>query len=177
MIEYSFGAGPVRGGGLPRPRSTTARSPDVPRPAPASGFSVIANLSIEDRPLRASPSPSLAGGMFYLARRLAWDVASLETDLVRRPRVRRGTAPLATVGMERRRRFLCLNECVRGCVMRVLSLARPRLVARPRKRMDSFTNEPPLTWLILPVVICLSQRLSHASVSTCRQMAKPRTAH
>ena len=33
------------------------------------------------------------------------------------------------------------------------------------------------TWLILPVVICLSQRLSHASVSTCRQMAKPRTAH
>ena len=33
------------------------------------------------------------------------------------------------------------------------------------------------TWLILPVVICLSQRLSHESVSTCRQMAKPRTAH
>ena len=36
---------------------------------------------------------------------------------------------------------------------------------------------PPFTWLILPVVICLSQRLSHASVSTCCQMAKPRTPH
>lgn len=33
------------------------------------------------------------------------------------------------------------------------------------------------TWLILPVVICLSQRLSHACLSTCRIKAKPRMAH
>ena len=33
------------------------------------------------------------------------------------------------------------------------------------------------TWLILPVVICLSQRLSHACLSTSRIKAKPRMAH
>ena len=33
------------------------------------------------------------------------------------------------------------------------------------------------TWLILPVVICLSQRLSHACLCTCRIKAKPRMAH
>ena len=33
------------------------------------------------------------------------------------------------------------------------------------------------TWLILPVVICLSQRLSHACLSTSRLMVKPRMAH
>ena len=47
----------------------------------------------------------------------------------------------------------------------------------PAKNGRSLVEAPPFTWLILPVVICLSQRLSHASVSTCRQMAKPRTAH
>ena len=47
--------------------------------------------------------------MFYLARRLAWDVASLETDLVRRPRVR-GTAPQATVGTERRLSLILSNS-------------------------------------------------------------------
>ena len=34
-----------------------------------------------------------------------------------------------------------------------------------------------VTWLILPVVICLSQRLSHACLSIHRFMAKPRMAH
>ena len=33
------------------------------------------------------------------------------------------------------------------------------------------------TWLILPVVICLSQRLSHACLSTGLSKAKPRMAH
>ena len=33
------------------------------------------------------------------------------------------------------------------------------------------------TWLILPVVICLSQRLSHACLSTSLNMVKPRMAH
>lgn len=37
------------------------------------------------------------------------------------------------------------------------------------------TNEAP--WLILPVVICLSQRLSHACLSACRIKVKPRMAH
>jgi hypothetical protein len=33
------------------------------------------------------------------------------------------------------------------------------------------------TWLILPVVICLSQRLSHACLSISLYMVKPRMAH
>lgn len=33
------------------------------------------------------------------------------------------------------------------------------------------------TWLILPVVICLSQRLSHASLSISLNKVKPQTAH
>ena len=33
------------------------------------------------------------------------------------------------------------------------------------------------TWLILPAVICLSQRLSHACLCTSRLMVKPRMAH
>ncbi len=33
------------------------------------------------------------------------------------------------------------------------------------------------TWLILPVVICLSQRLSHACLSISLNMVKPRMAH
>jgi hypothetical protein len=32
-------------------------------------------------------------------------------------------------------------------------------------------------WLILPVVICLSQRLSHAGLSPCRIKVRPRMAH
>jgi hypothetical protein len=34
-----------------------------------------------------------------------------------------------------------------------------------------------LTWLILPVVICLSQRLSHASLSISTYTVKLRKAH
>ena len=69
----------------------------------------------------------------------------------------------------------------------------------PRRQLPSATGKPPgegeletpsrsphpdppqnrhvITWLILPVVICLSQRLSHACVSTGRSKAKPRMAH
>ncbi|KAH6658804.1 hypothetical protein F5X68DRAFT_145856, partial [Plectosphaerella plurivora] len=34
-----------------------------------------------------------------------------------------------------------------------------------------------VTWLILPVVICLSQRLSHACLSISNYKAKLRMAH
>lgn len=40
---------------------------------------------------------------------------------------------------------------------------------------EATLNEAP--WLILPVVICLSQRLSHACLSACRIKVKPRMAH
>jgi len=42
-------------------------------------------------------------------------------------------------------------------------------------RASERTHEAP--WLILPVVICLSQRLSHACLSACRIKVKPRMAH
>jgi hypothetical protein len=44
-----------------------------------------------------------------------------------------------------------------------------------RKTLGKFFAAP--TWLILPVVICLSQRLSHACLSTCRPKVKPQMAH
>ena len=117
------------------------------------------------------------GGPWFFTRRASasrsvWSVSNLETDLVRRPRVR-GTAPQATVGMERQLFHPYLSRSER----RWLSRAVVRSRCETPKMDGSFPDVPPFTWLILPVVICLSQRLSHASVSTCRQMAKPRTAH
>ena len=45
--------------------------------------------------------------------------------------------------------------------------------AQPRRRVASGKE----TWLILPVVICLSQRLSHACLSLSLQSSKLRMAH
>ena len=44
-----------------------------------------------------------------------------------------------------------------------------------RQRIPSLDRTA--TWLILPVVICLSQRLSHACLSTSLTKVKPRMAH
>ena len=86
-------------------------------------------------------------------------------------------------------------ELLRYAMIRILVCG--RLVnGAPRRRCGSHASfwtrnhsrdssrvrfEPSLygeaTWLILPVVICLSQRLSHACLSTCRIKAKPRMAH
>ena len=60
----------------------------------------------------------------------------------------------------------------RGSCARIHSIALNR--ARNRLRVDFGWD---VTWLILPVVICLSQRLSHACLSTCLHKAKPRMAH
>ena len=49
--------------------------------------------------------------------------------------------------------------------------ARERVARKNKKR----AHKAP--WLILPVVICLSQRLSHACLSACRIKVKPRMAH
>ena len=51
--------------------------------------------------------------------------------------------------------------------------SRPRLV---RARMAP-RGRTIVTWLILPVVICLSQRLSHACLSISNCTAKLRMAH
>lgn len=57
----------------------------------------------------------------------------------------------------------------------------PLLVARVRERDELLPRSRRLLseapWLILPVVICLSQRLSHACLSACRIKVKPRMAH
>ena len=50
----------------------------------------------------------------------------------------------------------------------------------PRWRAPASADAPSdkaAPWLILPVVICLSQRLSHACLSTSRTKVKPRKAH
>ena len=73
----------ARGGGVCRSGSRGSLSPAIPRP--------------------------LLEGAFCEALSPAWGVSSLETDLVRRPRVR-GTAPPATVGIERRRESLSVIE-------------------------------------------------------------------
>lgn len=54
----------------------------------------------------------------------------------------------------------------------------PRVAPSKRRRaVSARTCSRTITWLILPVIICLSQRLSHACLSTCRNKAKPRMAH
>ena len=49
--------------------------------------------------------------------------------------------------------------------------------ARARPPFDRCDCSLLVTWLILPVVICLSQRLSHACLSTCFYTVKLQTAH
>ena len=47
----------------------------------------------------------------------------------------------------------------------------------PETRAVGLTRRTIVTWLILPVVICLSQRLSHACLSISNYTAKLRMAH
>src|SRR5271154_1110468 len=56
---------------------------------------------------------------------------------------------------------------------------RPRPVTHPvaSRRSGPPGHESVVTWLILPVVICLSQRLSHACLSISNCTAKLRMAH
>ena len=42
---------------------------------------------------------------------------------------------------------------------------------------DALNKVTEATWLILPVVICLSQRLSHACLSISFHLVKPQMAH
>jgi hypothetical protein len=48
---------------------------------------------------------------------------------------------------------------------------------RPETRAVGQPRRTIVTWLILPVVICLSQRLSHACLSISNYTAKLRMAH
>ena len=91
--------------------------------------------------------------------------------------------------------FLCFASTVRlrsrrhvGTQFRLLTAQNSEVISRQwelsfsRERglvTDvSFCNVCPIaTWLILPVVICLSQRLSHACLSTNFYIVKPRMAH
>lgn len=64
-------------------------------------------------------------------------------------------------------------RCVRVCVC-VCVCVSSRTRARARAPASTLNKEAP--WLILPVVICLSQRLSHACLSASRIKAIPRMA-
>ena len=61
---------------------------------------------------------------------------------------------------------LCYKACLRSC-------SRLREACVASRSRDSDVS----TWLILPVVICLSQRLSHACLSISFYTAKLRMAH
>ena len=66
-----------------------------------------------------------------------------------------------------------------GTVTGGVDVARPGRVRRLLQRATGVckTVGGGLIWLILPVVICLSQRLSHACLSTYSCTVKPRMAH
>ena len=63
-----------------------------------------------------------------------------------------------------RSRVRCAKDAAVGCLDSALAG-----LARSLTRLA--------IWLILPVVICLSQRLSHACLSTNFYTVKPRMAH
>lgn len=69
----------------------------------------------------------------------------------------------------------------RGGLKRKKKAGAPPLPCKPcsgRGRVcTSIVGKCGLIWLILPVVICLSQRLSHACLSTYSCTVKPRMAH
>ena len=163
--ELSASGTPLNGA-IPCPSDASSR--------PSVG-GVCENPFVPDCSLGRSPALRWSARGQTFVSLSAWSAYGLETDLVRRSRVR-GTAPPTTVGKERRRSHTSTN----GSVLRLPPRwTVDRSEAHVRKKNGWFQTPlvPPFTWLILPVVICLSQRLSHASVSTCRQMAKPRTAH
>ena len=68
-----------------------------------------------------------------------------------------------------------------GCAARTVGLTAPDPVTRelfcPVTRAVGRPRRTIVTWLILPVVICLSQRLSHACLSISNYTAKLRMAH
>ena len=74
-------------------------------------------------------------------------------------------------GNERKR----TNERRRG--RRGSSIRSPERRPSPRRSRKRPTDRPTAIWLILPVVICLSQRLSHACLSSHCFTVKPRMAH
>ena len=134
----------------------------APAPRPSPSDRLHSNRPAEDcrstRGLRR-----LRGSLVRVGR------PRLSIDLSRWPKVR-GTCPSGRGGNSPVTRCLKAAPAISGSQGHVA--IRRRFARELRSRVVSA-----FTWLILPVVICLSQRLSHASVSTCRHMAKPRTAH
>ena len=65
-----------------------------------------------------------------------------------------------------------------GGAARVVVVLVPKIPLSPRNTGGRPGNwSTVVTWLILPVVICLSQRLSHACLSISNYTAKLRMAH
>ena len=66
---------------------------------------------------------------------------------------------------------------VRTDIRRTDRLPVAKQLFRPEIRAVGQPRRTIVTWLILPVVICLSQRLSHACLSISNYTAKLRMAH
>jgi hypothetical protein len=81
-----------------------------------------------------------------------------------------GESGLPQAAQPATRRTRCARSALTGATSNLnLSGALAVPVGQPRRTI--------VTWLILPVVICLSQRLSHACLSISNYTAKLRMAH
>ena len=76
-------------------------------------------------------------------------------------------------------RWECANETSRTGAQSLSTQRRwpARSLSPSRRRCSRAATRGTAIWLILPVVICLSQRLSHACLSTYLDMVKLRKAH
>ena len=138
--------------------SDCVRSPGRPsrfdRPSPRS-LSAVGFLGCSARSGSAAPSVSVTekafgpGGIGRARRKLPGPLS----------RFREGGSGRLPVASAERATFSALFRKIRGGIAR------------------GSAGRGVVIWLILPVVICLSQRLSHACASTYFNTVKPRMAH
>ena len=99
-----------------------------------------------------------------------WHGSSEHTPCCGCPRYGARIDAHTVVATRRRRPWSLLFSAAAGVVCARAANLSP---ARPR----AWSSRTVVTWLILPVVICLSQRLSHACLSISLSTVKPRMAH
>ena len=124
-----------------------------PRAADAGMAEAARRVLLPGRLYRTAPAGSKC------AWRMLWGTLRGKAEC-RRRRCR----PAASNATRRRARSRATTR-----KLNLSSALRRALAGRPRRTI--------VTWLILPVVICLSQRLSHACLSISNYTAKLRMAH
>ena len=114
------------------------------------------------RVFRRNQARTIAFGFIYSMRSPRSKVASSPA-----------TREFTTDAIQVRRSFEQKKHSCRNCLSRrSIQMESPDGGGQPPLRQPIY-----ITWLILPVVICLFQRLSHACLSICSCTAKLRMAH